>query len=91
MQARDNDGWTCLHYALSLPDPSPAAAAWIAAALELQGVASLRETALRDIASAPAATAATALELYRGNTDAAQVMLRLSGLVNALDRAHLHA
>jgi hypothetical protein len=74
-QARDRDRWTCLHHALSLPDPSPAAAAWIDAALALPGVALLRETALRDIASVPAVMPATALELHRGDTNAAQVML----------------
>ena len=70
LQTRDRDGWTCLHHYLSLPDPSPAAAAWIAAALALPGVAALREAALRELASAaPSAE----LELFRGDTDAAQV------------------
>ncbi len=68
---RDFSGWTCLHYALSLPDPSPAAAAWIAAALALPGIAALREEALRDLASVEAEP--VALELFRGSTGAAQV------------------
>jgi hypothetical protein len=68
---RDRNGWTCLHHALSLPDPSPAAAAWITAALALPGIAALREEALRDLASVEAE--AVALELFRGDAGAAQV------------------
>ncbi len=76
MQARDNSGWTCLHHALSLPGPSPAAAAWINATLALPGVAALREAALCDLDSDAAAVSAEAglLELFRGDADAAQVM-----------------
>jgi hypothetical protein len=65
-----------MHHALSLPDPSPAAAAWIATAVALPGVAALRETTLRDIASDPAAMSVgvSALKLHRGDDNAAQVM-----------------
>jgi hypothetical protein len=74
---RYSNGWTCLHHALSLPDPSPAAAAWIAAALALPGIAALREEALRDLASCPAEPSleAEALTLFRGDAGAAQVRL----------------
>ncbi len=68
---RDFSGWTCLDHALSLPDPSPAAAAWIAAALALPGTAALREEALRDLATVEAEP--VALELFRGSAGAAQV------------------
>ncbi len=71
-QARDRDGWTCLHHALSLPDQSPATTAWIAMALALPSAAALRETALRDLASH--AAEAVPLELFRGAGGAAQVM-----------------
>jgi hypothetical protein len=76
-QARDRDGMTCLHHALSLPDPSPAASAWIAAALALPDAAELHKIALSDITSGSATISAhvTALELYRGDVNAAQVML----------------
>ena len=77
---RDRNGWTCLHHALSLPDPGPATVAWIAAALSLPGVAALREAALCDLASDPAVMSTDAaaaqhsrLELFRGNEDAALV------------------
>jgi hypothetical protein len=72
----DRSGWTCLHYALSLPNPSPAAAAWITAALALPGIAELQEAALLDLASDPSATPVEAapLELWRGVDDAAKVM-----------------
>jgi hypothetical protein len=74
-QAQDRNGWTCLHHALSLPDPGPDAAAWIATALDLPGVAVLREpeAALCDHASEQAAMLAEAealdfrLELFRGD------------------------
>ncbi len=78
-QAQDRYGWTCLHHALSLSNPGPATAAWIAAALALPGVAVLREAALRDLASASAAILAEAealdsrLELFRGDEDEALV------------------
>jgi hypothetical protein len=72
---RDRNGWTCLHHALNLPDPSPAAVAWIDAALALPGIAALREEALRDLASCPAEplVEAEALKLFRGDAGAAQV------------------
>ncbi len=78
---RDRNGWTCLHHALSLPDPSPAAAAWITAALALPGIAqaALWEEALRDLDSRPAEPSVEAeelrLKLFRGEAGAAQVGL----------------
>ncbi len=76
-QAQDRDGWTCLHHALSLPNPSPAAAAWISAALALPGAGALHNMALRDIASGPTSMTvnATSLQLFQGDTNAAQVMV----------------
>jgi hypothetical protein len=76
LQARDSSGWTCLHHALSLQGPSPAAAAWINATFAVPGVAALREAALGDLDSDVAAVSAEAelLELFRGDADAAQVM-----------------
>jgi hypothetical protein len=78
VQVRDRNGWTCLHHALSLSNPSPAAAAWIAAALALPGVAALRETAILDLAASASAGALAradaALEPFRGAEDAAKVI-----------------
>jgi hypothetical protein len=76
-QARDSTGWTCLHHALSLPDPSPAATAWITTALALQGVAEMREDALHDVALDPAALkkGEANLQLFRGEENAAQVFV----------------
>jgi hypothetical protein len=80
VQARDRNGWTCLHHALSLPNPGPATVAWIAAALSLPGVAALQEAALRDLSEDLAVMSAKAageqhsrLELFRGDEDAALV------------------
>ncbi len=73
LQARDREGWTCLHLALSLSNQSPSASTWIATALDLPGIAELRETALRDLASH--AAEALPLELFRGVEGSAQVML----------------
>ncbi len=84
---RDCNGWTCLHHALSLPDPSSAAAAWITTALALPGVLALREEALHDLASCPAEklAEAVALELVRGDAGAVQVRhIRLSTVTVSL-------
>jgi hypothetical protein len=95
VQAHNHDGLTSLHHALSLYDPSPTAAAWISAALSLPGIAKLRDIVLHDISSGPAAMNAdeTALELYRGDSNAAKVMLIVCQAssrkrLNALNRAH---
>ncbi len=88
MQVRDRNGYTCLHHALSLPDPSPDAADWIAAALALPGVAALREPALHELASDPAAMSleAAPFELFRGKGDAAQVIFFAGGWVDPVIR-----
>jgi hypothetical protein len=71
---RDRVGWTCLHHALSLKDPSPSAAAWIATALTLPSGAMLLETALQDLADAVEVEVGM-LEHFRGNEDALQVIV----------------
>jgi hypothetical protein len=63
-QVRDCDGWTCMHHALSLPVPSPAALAWIQAALALPAGPALGDSVRRDLASA--ASRGTRLERFRG-------------------------
>ncbi len=77
-QTRDRCGWTCLHYALSLLNPSPAAASWISATLALPGVAVLQKTALSELASNPTvmykSQEAVLLELFRGDEEAAKVL-----------------